>query len=82
MPKIEFKNSLFLISLFLLKPSFLIAQTAEVKSIRGVVQDTKSAPLSYVNVFLQNSYDGGVSDSRGYFEILTKKTGRRFLLPL
>ena len=59
MPKIEFKNSLFLISLFLLKPSFVIAQTAEVKSIRGVVQDTKSAPLSYVNVFLQNSYDGG-----------------------
>ena len=59
MPKIEFKNSLFLLSLFLLKSSSVIAQTAEVESIRGVVQDTKSAPLSYVNVFLQNSYDGG-----------------------
>ncbi len=80
MPKIEFKNSLFLISLFLLKSSSVIAQTAEVKSIRGVVQDTKSAPLSYVNVFLQNSYDGGVSDSRGYFEILTKKNGPQVLI--
>ena len=67
-------------SLFVLKSSPVMAQTADVKSIRGIVQDTKGAPLPYVNVFIQNSYEGDVSDSRGYFEILTKKTGPQVLI--
>jgi len=57
-----------------------MAQTADTKSIRGIVQDSNGAALPYVNLFLKNSYEGDVSDSTGHFEILTKKTGRQILI--
>ncbi|MFQ5865730.1 MAG: carboxypeptidase-like regulatory domain-containing protein [bacterium] len=67
-----------LVSLLLSSSSY--SQTTRVTKITGIILDERGAPIPYVNVFLKNGFDGDVSDSTGYFEIVTEKTGRQVLI--
>lgn len=58
----------------------LIISVYSQTKIEGFVLNKKGQPLSYVNIFLKSSLEGDVSDSTGYFEILTNKTGQQFLI--
>ncbi|MFQ5823073.1 MAG: TonB-dependent receptor domain-containing protein [bacterium] len=69
----------FVLLLLLLTP-FSYSQIKNVTKITGVILDKKGAPIPYTNVFIKNSFDGDVSDSTGYFEIVTKKTGKHVLI--
>lgn len=66
-------------TIFLLS-QYSFTQSKKVKTITGIIVDEKGVPIPYVNVFIQNSYDGDVSDSTGHFEIVTKKTGQQVLI--
>jgi outer membrane cobalamin receptor len=43
--------------------------------IKGMVTDSRRAPLPGANIFLQNTYDGATADSLGRFQFSTKQKG-------
>ena len=45
-------------------------------TISGNVSDENGQPLSYVNVFIKDSFDGAMSEEDGSFSFKTKKTGK------
>ncbi|MGD8305745.1 MAG: TonB-dependent receptor [Ignavibacteria bacterium] len=49
-------------------------------SIVGKVIDSEDNPLSYVNVYLLDSFDGAMSDEAGMFNFSTLKAGEIFLV--
>ena len=67
--------------LFMLKKGFLLlfllslftqvskAQDCQFKLKGYVLDEVSETPLSYVNVFVQETYKGAVTDEKGYFEI-------------
>lgn len=62
---------------------FLItAATASAQSFRisGTVTDTKGKPLRGASVYLDNTLDGGTSDSTGHFIFLTTEKGPQTLV--
>lgn len=63
---------------------FMIAAASEVFSqdtkIYGKVTGEKSRPLNGVNVVIEGSIDGATTDSTGYFEFETSKTGPQNIL--
>ena len=63
---------LFLLVLFLYQ--LLGAQTKT--RIEGIVTDSKSNPLPYVNVFLLNTTDGAMSDDEGNFSFVSLEKGK------
>ena len=65
-----------LISVFI-KISFIsFAQT----SIRGTVTDQQGEPLLGVNIVVENSYDGGSTDTSGEFSFISSEIGNQVLL--
>lgn len=48
--------------------------------IAGIVSDGNGDAMPYVNLFLEGSYDGDVSDTTGYFKIVTTRTGKQVLI--
>src|SRR5437667_7219333 len=58
------------------------SQTADSSSakIYGKITGEKSKPLNGANVVIGNSIDGATSDSSGYYEFETSKTGKQRLL--
>jgi len=57
----------------------LIAQDTETK-ISGKINGKENKPLSGANVVIEGSIDGATSDSAGYYEFTTSKTGKVTLL--
>lgn len=47
--------------------------------VTGTVADQNNKPLPFVNVFFKDGFEGDVTDSTGYFEFSTTKTGERIL---
>src|SRR5690349_18534830 len=62
--------------LLILTTSSLIAQT----TIRGRVISSQNEGLSFANVILLNTYDGGTSDENGNFTFTTSETGSHILI--
>jgi carboxypeptidase-like protein len=58
---------IFIIIMF----STVIAAQSKI-TIRGIVLDSKKEPLSYVNIFIFDSFDGAMSDEAGRFNFITK----------
>ncbi len=60
-----------ILSIILLTAVHAIAQT----TVTGKVTDKKGEPLVGVNIYFKDTYDGGVSDEYGNFEVSTSKKG-------
>ncbi len=54
---------------------FLLITTITQSQITGTVKDTSGQPLPYVNIFIENTYNGTTSNEDGYFELNISKTG-------
>ena len=48
---------------------FLLITTIAQSQITGTVKDTSGQPLPYVNIFIENTYNGTTSNEDGYFEL-------------
>ena len=64
-----------LLVLFILFPIFVFSQT---KTISGTVNDENSLPLVGVNITVQNSNLGALTDFDGNFSITIPQTNPRF----
>lgn len=53
----------------------LVAQV----TIKGVIKDNKSRPVSGVSIAIKDSYDGGTSDSTGKYSFKTTEKGQQVL---
>lgn len=53
---------------------------AQNKTIEGTVVDYKGDALAYVNVFIQDSFDGSMSGENGSFSFTTSKTGKVMII--
>src|SRR5690606_33303702 len=62
--------------ILLLGPLFTVAQTL----VTGVVTDNNNQPIPLANVFLEDTYDGGMSDENGAFSFETDETGAHTLV--
>ncbi|MGA2668091.1 MAG: carboxypeptidase-like regulatory domain-containing protein, partial [Ignavibacteria bacterium] len=74
-----------LIVLLLLNLSPVYGQNADTLNISSVkisgkVLGEKQKPLYGANIVIEGSIDGATSDSAGYFEFETTKTGRQILI--
>lgn len=49
------------------------------KTITGKVVNEKEMPLSGVNVFIEGTYDGNITDEKGEFVFTTEVTGKQIL---
>ncbi|MBI3585815.1 MAG: TonB-dependent receptor [Ignavibacteriales bacterium] len=67
------KTIIATILILILVSAFASAQ--QKYTIKGKTFDEDGKPLPFVNVFLLNSLDGGMSDERGVFSFQTAKTG-------
>ncbi len=78
------KTLLLILSLFLIYPAVSYSGTADSVSsdvkISGKVTGDGSKPLSGANVVIEGTIDGATTDSLGYFEFETSKTGNQTLL--
>jgi hypothetical protein len=54
---------------------FLLTVTFVQSQIIGTVKDTNDQPLPYVNIFIENTYNGTTSNEDGDFELNVSKTG-------
>ena len=72
---------IFILSLMLcgIIGNTLLAQDTETK-ISGKITGNNNKPLNGANVVIENSIDGSTSDSTGYFEFTSSKTGSVTLL--
>jgi len=61
-------------------PAAVSAQTQDKCVVAGMVVDNNGNPLPYVNVFIQNSYEGDVADETGRFEIIAATCGNQILV--
>src|SRR5947207_922058 len=59
--------------------NILFAQDTETK-ISGKITGNNNKPINGANVVIENSIDGSTSDSTGYFEFTSSKTGTVTLL--
>ena len=67
---------------YILLPAFLFtgfAATAQYK-ISGTVIDNKNKPVRGANVYLDNTIDGGTTDSLGIFRFTTSETGNQTII--
>ena len=53
----------------------LLITTVAQSQITGTVKDTSGEPLPYVNIFIENTYNGTTSNEDGDFELNASKTG-------
>ena len=49
-------------------------------TINGYALDEKNVPVPYVNIYLENTFDGSDSDEQGYFMFKTDEIGEKVLL--
>ena len=56
------------------------AYAQEKKVIQGKVMDSEGDSLAYVNVFIQDSFDGAMSKEDGSFSFTTSKTGKVIII--
>lgn len=70
-------NKIYLILIFLLLSSISYSQDAK---ISGKITGIDSKPLYGANVVIEGTIDGATSDSAGYYEFETSKTGTQNLL--
>lgn len=52
----------------------------QAQTIRGIVTDSKANSLPGANVYIKGSYDGGIADANGKFELKTKLLGKQTLV--
>ena len=67
---------------YILLPFFLISgfiSDAQYK-ISGTVMDTKNKPVKGANVYLDNTIDGGTTDSMGIFRFTTSEKGNQTII--
>ena len=67
-------HRLLLLSLFIY--SLIFGST----TISGYTLDEKNAPVPYVNIYLENTFDGSDSDEQGYFVFESDEVGEKVLL--
>ena len=67
-----------IVFLLIASSCLLLAQKKTV--IEGTVKDENKNPLPFVNVFLMNSSDGGMSTENGTFLFRTSLTGKATLI--
>lgn len=48
--------------------------------IKGRITNQKHKGLANINVFISGSYDGGYTDSLGYYQFKTEETGQQILM--
>jgi vitamin B12 transporter len=69
----------FILFQLILLPALLGAQTSDTK-ISGKVLGAENKPLTGANVVIEGTIDGATSDTTGYFEFETSKTGNMTLI--
>lgn len=75
------KNNYKIILIILLVLVGFISLTAQEKiRIEGTIKDEKNNPLPFVNVFILNTTDGGMSDDQGNFSFRTTAKGKVTLI--
>ena len=72
----SFANALLFLSVFLLSA---FAATAQSK-ISGTVVNEKNKPIRGANVYLENTIDGGTTDSMGVFRFTTDEKGNQTIV--
>ena len=65
----------FILSAILLIMSIPAAAQINKKTILGYLTEGDGTPLSYVNVYILDSFDGAMSDEKGNFSFTTTKSG-------
>ncbi|HEY3252180.1 MAG TPA: TonB-dependent receptor, partial [Ignavibacteria bacterium] len=65
---------------FLLSIAFIFSARAQDTKIYGRITDKESKPLNGANVVIEGTIDGATSDSTGYYEFETSKTGSQTLI--
>ncbi len=68
------KNLIFILMLFAAF-TYTAAQNKS-KTITGIVKDNNNVPLEFVNVYILNTLDGGMTDQNGIFSVLTKQNSK------
>ena len=68
-------KQILLLSIFLLTCLIASAQA----TLSGKVTDDKGKPVTGASVYLDNTLDGGTSDSAGNFKFTTTETGQQLL---
>ncbi len=69
-------QSFFIVSLFILCTQLLIAQT----TISGIVTEKSGEPIIGANIFIEDSYDGSITEVDGTFSFQTDLKGEQTLL--
>ncbi|MFY8188474.1 MAG: TonB-dependent receptor [Flavobacterium sp.] len=59
---------------------FMVLQTSAQTTIEGIVTDTKNNPIEGANIYLEGTYDGGISDAEGRFRFETTESGSQRLV--
>ncbi|MFZ6033900.1 MAG: TonB-dependent receptor [Melioribacter sp.] len=71
-------NNVFLKTLFCI----LVALNINAQSrttVKGYVKDADGKPIPYVNVFIEGSFEGAMTNESGYFEFVSSKRGKAIL---
>ena len=64
----------------LLLSLFICTLTFGATTISGYTLDEKNSPVPYVNIYLENTFDGSDSDEQGYFVFESDEVGEKVLL--
>ena len=54
---------------------FLIASTSVSAQLKGAITDIDNNPIPYVNIYIENSYNGTTSNENGDYVLALSKTG-------
>jgi hypothetical protein len=64
----------------LLSALFLFITTISLSQVKGNVTDEKGNPLPFVNIFVENTYNGTTSNDLGKFELNIKTPGKHTII--
>lgn len=64
----------------LLSTLFLFITTIALSQVKGKVTDEKGNPLPFVNIFVENTYNGTTSNDQGKYELNLKTTGKHTII--
>ena len=74
--KLKFIQFVFLLLTLMCGQAVIFSQTAAADTqISGTVKDQAGKPLAGANVVIEGTIDGATTDTTGYFEFETSKTG-------
>lgn len=78
--KYEFHMRQMIIGLLALLVGGLFQSVSAQVTIKGVIKDNKSKPVTGVSISIKDTYDGGTSDSTGKYSFKTTEKGDQILV--